>query len=55
VPNQIPGFTEKPIAFALTGDVMFFASLFVLGGHFWDKFRALCVHGARARFPVAAG
>jgi hypothetical protein len=26
-------------------------SLFVLGGDFWDKLRALFVHGARAVFP----
>jgi hypothetical protein len=54
-PNLIPGFTSYPLAFAVTGDVMFFASLFVLGGDFWDKIRALFVHGARARFPEASG
>jgi hypothetical protein len=32
-------------------DVMLVASFFVLGGDFWDKFRALFVHGARAVFP----
>jgi hypothetical protein len=30
---------------------MLLASLFVLGGEFWDKLRALFVHGARAAFP----
>ena len=30
---------------------MFLSSLFVLGGEFWDKLRALFVHGAKARFP----
>lgn len=54
VPNHIPGFAANPIAFAVIGDVMFATSLFVLGGDFWDKFRALFVHGARARFPEAA-
>jgi hypothetical protein len=34
---------------------MLFASLFVLGGDFWDKVRSLFVHGATARFPGAAG
>ena len=29
--------------------------LLVLGGDFWDKLRSLFVHGARARFPEAAG
>jgi hypothetical protein len=55
VPNLIPGFTAHPIAFAVTGDVMLFASLLVLGGDFWDKLRSLFVHGARARFPEAVG
>lgn len=53
VPNHIPGFTEHPIVFALLGDTIFFASLIVLGGDFWDKIRSLFVHGARARFPEA--
>ena len=26
-------------------------TIFVLGGEFWDKLRALFVHGARAVFP----
>jgi hypothetical protein len=55
VPNHIPGFASNPVVFAVTGDLMFFSSLFVLGGDFWDKFRALFVHGARARFPEATG
>jgi hypothetical protein len=29
------------------------ASLFVLGGDFWDKLRALFVHEARVVFPAA--
>jgi hypothetical protein len=33
-------------------DVVTLASLFVLGGDFWDKVRALFVHDARAVFPV---
>ena len=53
VPNLIPGLVTHPIAFAVTGDLMLVASLFVLGGDFWDKIRALFVHGARAHFPDA--
>ena len=30
------------------------SSLFVLGGDFWDKLRALFLHEARAVFPPAA-
>jgi hypothetical protein len=32
-------------------DVMFVASLFVLGGDFWDKVRALFIYGATVTFP----
>ena len=32
-------------------DVMLIASLFVLGGNFWDKLRALFFVNARAVFP----
>jgi hypothetical protein len=55
VPNLIPGFADHPTAFAITGDLMFLASLLVLGGNFWDKIRSLFVHGATARFPAATG
>lgn len=55
IPNLIPGFVEHPIVFAVSGDVMFFSSLFVLGGDFWDKLRALFVHGAKAHFPGVHG
>jgi hypothetical protein len=33
-------------------DVITLASLFVLGGDFWDKVRALFLHDARAVFPA---
>ena len=55
VPDLIPGFVAHPMVFAVTGDVMFFTSFFVLGGDFWDKIRSLFVHGAKARFPEASG
>jgi hypothetical protein len=41
--DLIPGFMEKPTPYAVTGDLMLLASLFVLGGDFWDKIRALFV------------
>jgi hypothetical protein len=34
---------------SLIGDVIFVASLFVLGGDFWDKIRALFVYRARVQ------
>ena len=49
--HHLPGFDSHPTAWHLGGDLMFFASLFVLGGGFWDKLRSLFVHGARAIFP----
>ena len=36
-------------AFAVTGDVMLFASLLVLGGEFWEKIRALFMYRVRVR------
>jgi len=52
VGHLIPGYASHPVAFAVLGDVLILASLFVLGGDFWDKLRALFVHDARAMFPV---
>jgi hypothetical protein len=34
------------------GDLLLISSLFVLGGDFWDKLRALFVHGAKVQIPV---
>jgi hypothetical protein len=34
----------------IASDVVFIASLFVLGGDFWDKLRALFTYRAKARF-----
>jgi hypothetical protein len=34
----------------IASDVMFLASLFVPGGDFWDKLRALFIYKAKARF-----
>jgi membrane protease YdiL (CAAX protease family) len=41
--DLIPGFMENPTPYAVAGDMMLLASLFVLGGDFWDKIRALFV------------
>jgi hypothetical protein len=35
-------------------DLMLIASLFVLGGNFWDKLRSLFISDARATFPNAS-
>jgi hypothetical protein len=46
-----PSFTHNQLPYALGGDILFLTSLFVLGGDFWDKVRALFVHDAEIRFP----
>jgi hypothetical protein len=42
--HLIPGYETHRFVVSLIGDVMFVASLFVLGGDFWDKIRALFIH-----------
>lgn len=49
--DHIPGYTSHRLAYALGGDLLLLAALFVLGGEFWDKLRALFVYGAKAVFP----
>jgi hypothetical protein len=49
--HHIPGYDTHPILFGLPGDILLLASLFVLGGEFWDKLRGLFVHRARIQFP----
>ena len=46
----IPAFTRTPFRYALGGDLLLLASLFVLGGNFWDKLRSLFVYDAEVRF-----
>jgi hypothetical protein len=49
--QYIPGLAEHSRAYAVTFDVLLVASLFVLGGDFWDKLRSLFVHDATLLFP----
>jgi hypothetical protein len=51
----LPGFGTHPMWWHVGGDLVFIASFFVLGGEFWDKLRALFVHGAQAVFPITPG
>ena len=46
-PRLIPGYEAHRLAVNMAGDLMLFISLFVLGGDFWDKVRALFIHDAR--------
>jgi len=43
------GFERHQVVLALAGDVLLLASLFVLGGEFWDKLRALFIYEAKTR------
>ena len=40
----IPGLISHPLPYHVGGDLLFIASLFVLGGDFWDKVRGLFVY-----------
>jgi hypothetical protein len=50
--HLIPGYPDHRFVVSLIGDVMFVASLFVLGGDFWDKVRALFIHQARVQIAT---
>jgi len=52
VSRYVPGYAAHRLSVAIIGDLMLFASLFVLGGDFWDKVRALFIH--QAKVQVAA-
>ena len=44
---------QHPHLMAMSGDLLLIVSLFILGGDFWDKLRALFVRDAKAVFPPA--
>jgi len=50
-PDQVLGYEVQNLWVNIVTDLMFISSFFVLGGDFWDKLRALFIHGARAQFP----
>ena len=50
-PWWLPDSSPERLYVNLGADAMFLVSLFVLGGDFWDKLRALFVREARAVFP----
>ncbi len=51
-PHLIPFYEEHRVVFGLVLDLTFVISFFILGGAFWDKVRALFIHGATVQFPV---
>lgn len=52
-PGLLSGEASPRVSITMLAHAMFFVSLFVLGGDFWDKLRALFVHDARVIFPDA--
>ena len=49
--HQIPGYEAHRFTVNVIGDVMLISSLFVLGGDFWDKVRALFIYKAKSHIP----
>ena len=49
-PEIIPGYDVYRIHMNLTADALLIVTLFILGGDFWDKLRALFVYEARVCF-----
>ena len=47
----IPGYEAHRLAYSKVSDLVLVASLFVLGGEFWDKLRALFIYEAKAQIP----
>ena len=50
VADYIPGFSQSPLPYAIAGDLLLLVSLFVLGGDFWDKIRALFIYDVEVNF-----
>jgi hypothetical protein len=51
VSRVAPQFVGNHVLVDVVAGLMLFASVFVLGGNFWDKVRALFYHDARVIFP----
>jgi len=52
--QYIPGLDEHRKVYAIAGDLLLLFGLFLLGGDFWDKLRALFIHKAVAVVPDKA-
>jgi hypothetical protein len=49
--KHLPGMAEHRLVYAVVGDLLLLVALFLLGGNFWDKLRALFIHEAVAVIP----
>ena len=52
--DMVPLLRRYSVSAAIAGDIILLLSLFVLGGNFWDKLRALFIRDAKVVFPEAA-
>ena len=52
--DMVPLLRRYSVSAAIVGDIILLFSLFVLGGNFWDKLRALFIGDAKVVFPEAA-
>lgn len=50
-PHLLPDSSPVRLYVNIASDLCFLISLFVLGGDFWDKLRALFLYDAKAEFP----
>ncbi len=50
----LPDLPARGVRLAMAIDLLLLVSLFVLGGNFWDKIRALFVREAQVSFPARA-
>lgn len=53
--DWVPGYLGNELTYGIAGDLLLLVSLFVLGGDFWDKLRALFIHEAKVVFPKSTG
>ncbi len=52
-PHWLPDSSPWHLNVSLASDACFLSSLFVLGGDFWDKLRALFVYDAKVTLPLS--
>jgi hypothetical protein len=50
-PNLIKGYDENRMVMNVCAEVLFIVTLFVLGGDFWEKLRALFIYDAKVQIP----
>jgi hypothetical protein len=51
-PHLIKGYDANSMVMNMCADVLFIITLFVLGGNFWEKLRALFIYDAKVQIPV---